>query len=629
MRGRFGIAGVVVMTALAAAPARAGQGAGDARSLYHKSEHRIRMRDGVELFTAVYRPKDESKTYPILMNRTCYSCRPYGEDEYPARVGPSAEMMREGYIVVYQDVRGRYMSGGTFDNMRPHVPGNTGTERVDESSDTYDTIEWLLANVPGHNGKVGMWGISYPGFYTAAALPEAHPALVAASPQAPIADFYFDDFHHQGAYTLSYFLITPVFGYQKEGPTAESWFPMAETETRDAYNFYLQLGALSNSKKYYGDDNFFWKELEAHPDYDQFWKSRNLLPHLKDIHTAVLTVGGWFDAEDLYGPLHIYRKIEDSSPGIANTIIMGPWGHGDWARGNGGPQVVGEISFGSEVGPFFQREVEAKFFRHHLKGEGETGLPEALSFDTGKRVWGHFDHWPPNEVKASKIYLGDGGSVALDAAPGADDRQAFSEYVSDPAHPVPDQEHTRLSMTPRSYMSANQQFASRRPDVLSFQTGPLEEDLTLAGPITAKLWVSTTGTDADWVVKVIDVYPSDTPRVDGTPPGVELGDYEQLVRGEIFRGRYREGFDNPKPFTPGEATEVDVPLQDVYHTFKKGHRLLVHVQSTWFPVFDRNPQTFVPNIFQAKDEDFVTATHRVHHTADRPSHLEVGVIESH
>ena len=610
------------------ASAREEGAAFDVAERYEKSEHMVPMRDGVDLFTAVYRPRDATSesTYPILLNRTPYSCAPYGEDQYRDVVGPSRAMMEEGYIVVYQDVRGRYRSEGSYDNMRPHEAGELP---IDESSDTFDTIDWLLEHVEGHNGRVGTWGISYPGFYAAAALPEAHPALVAASPQAPIADFFFDDFHHQGAYTLEYFLITPVFGYQKEGPTEEPWYEIVEPETADGYKFYLDLGPLKNADRYYGDDNFFWREIAEHPNYDDYWRPRSILPHLDDLHTAVMVVGGWFDAEDLYGPLKIHETIERENPGLFNTIVMGPWSHGDWSRSSG-PQVVGNIPFGEGISEYYQAEVEAPFFRHFLKdghppdGPG-PGLPEALVFDTGAKAWRSFETWPPEDAEADLLYFGDAQTIA-DDAPNEADAQPFSEFVSDPAHPVPDSEEIRLVMTPRDYMTDDQRFASRRPDVLSFRSRILEDDLTIAGPITAHLYVSTTGTDADWIVKLIDVYPSEVPELEHAPEGVVLGDYEQLVRGEILRGRFRDGFETPIPFDSGVVTPVDLPLQDVFHTFKAGHQILVHVQSTWFPLFDRNPQTFVPNIFEAEADDFVPATHRVYHSAESPSHLVIRVL---
>ncbi|WP_169979436.1 CocE/NonD family hydrolase [Tautonia rosea] len=596
---------------------------------FEKTEHLIPMRDGVRLFTAIYHPRDASaeNPYPILISRTPYSCNPYGEDEYRPVIGPSKAMMEEGYIVVYQDVRGRFQSEGTYDNMRPHVPGELP---IDESSDAYDTIEWLLEHVEGHNGRVGMWGISYPGFYTAAALPEAHPALVAASPQAPIADFFFDDFHHNGAYTLAYFLITPVFGYQKAGPQDSRWFDIIDPRTRDGYKFYLELGPLKNAERYYGPENFFWRQIVEHPNYDEFWQRRAILPHLNGLSTAVMTVGGWFDAEDLYGPLNIYQTIERENPGTFNMLVMGPWGHGDWARNGDGPQVTGNIPFGEGLSSSYQEQVEARFFRHFLKEGNDPDdpgpdLPEALTFDTGRKQWHEFDQWPPATVTAAQLYFGNDRTLTANP-PEDEDRQPFSEFISDPNTPVPDSGEIRIVMTPRAYMTDDQRFATRRPDVLSFRSEVLESDVTLAGPMIARLFVSTTGTDADWVVKLIDEYPSDHPMEEHAPEGVEFGDYEQLVRGEILRGRFRNSFETPEPFVAGEVTPVELTLQDVFHTFKKGHRILVHVQSSWFPLFDRNPQTFVPNIFEADEADFTRQTHRVYHSPEFPSHLEISLL---
>jgi putative CocE/NonD family hydrolase len=591
--------------------------ASDLAARYEKREHRIEVRDGVQLYTAVYAPRGVTGSHPILLRRTPYSCGPYGPDAFPERIGPSAVLEEEGYIFVCQDVRGRYMSDGLYDNMRPHVPGDGS---IDESSDTYDTIEWLVRNVPGNNGKVGMWGISYPGFYTAAALPEAHPALVASSPQAPIADFFFDDFHHHGAFTLAYWLITPVFGYQKDERTPDDWFPIRRPATRDGYQFYLDLGRLSDT---YGPDNFFWRQLVEHPNYDEFWQSRNILPHLRNVDHAVMTVGGWFDAEDLYGPLNIYRTLERENPGAFNVLVMGPWSHGGWSRPRS-PHLVGNIVFGEDISGWYQREVEAPFFRHFLKGEGEPPSFEALVFDTGRKEWRAFPSWPPPSARPSRFYLRGDGSLSLE--PPTNSEAQHSEYVSDPNEPVPYTDAIRLVFTPRLYMTEDQRFASRRPDVIEFQTPLLEEDLTLSGEIVAQLEVSTTGTDADWVVKLIDVYPDDEPNDGHTPEGIELSGYELLVRSEVIRGRFRNSYERPEPFVPGEVTTVRLPLQDVFHTFKRGHRIMVQIQSTWFPLFDRNPQSFVPNIFEAEAGDFITATHRVHHSPARPTFLEVEVL---
>lgn len=599
---------------------------------YTKSEHRIPMRDGTELFTAIYSPKDKSREYPIMLKRTPYSCRPYGPEAKSNRIGNSKYMEEDGYIFVVQDVRGRWNSEGTYDNMRPHVPGDSA---VDESSDTYDTIEWLLANVPGNNGKVGISGISYPGFYSAAALPEHHPALVASSPQAPIADFYFDDFHHQGAYVLMYWGATSTFGFQHNGPTTENWVPRMNPRPRgNAYDFFMELGPLKNSESYQGRDNFFWKQLVEHPNYDEFWQRRSILPHLKDVQTNVMTVGGWFDAEDLFGPLNIYQSLEKNSddPDHFNVLVMGPWSHGGWSSASKETQV-GNIIFGEDINDTYQREVEAPFFRHFLKGEAWTPDFEALMFDTGKGEWKKFDQWPPSVAETVKVYLHpeQGLSGELPESGRMGDGQEYAEFVSDPAAPVPyrDKKDIAMRFTPRPYMTDDQRFATGRDDVLVFQSDVLESEVTLVGPLKAHLKVAVTGTDSDWIVKLIDVYPETGPNYPMPAQGVNLNGYQQLVRSEVLRARFREGFEKaPQPFVPGEITDVVVPLQDIYHTFKPGHRIMIHVQSSWFPLIDRNPQKYVDNIFKADADDFIKATHRVYHSADHPSYLEVQLLNS-
>lgn len=583
---------------------------------YDKSEVQITMRDGVKLFTAIYSPKDKSKTYPILMQRTCYSVAPYGPGQYKRLLGPSKYALRDGYIFVYQDVRGRWMSEGEFDNMRPNIPGNDRKNKtaVDESSDTWDTIDWLLKNVKGNNGKVGQWGISYPGFYTAAALPDAHPALKASSPQAPIADFFFDDFHHNGAFLQSYLAAFGVFGYQHDKPTSQSWYndKMArfqDVKVADGYDFNLRLGSLKNADEYH-HDNFFWKQTVEHPNYDAFWQQRSLLPHLNNVKHAVLTVGGWFDAEDLFGPLNIYKTIEKSSPGAMNSIVMGPWAHGQWSRADNGATTHNHIYFGDSINTFYQREVERRFFAYHLKGEGNFNAAEALMFDTGSRQWQRFDAWPPKGIPPLRLYFGEKGQLSVNKPL---NEQAVFEYISDPAKPVPYTSQIEgLTFTPRRFMSDDQRNAGRRPDVLTFETEPLESDILAAGEIMAKLKVSMTGSDADFIVKLIDVYPQDHEAYKHNEQNIVMGGYQQLVRSEVFRGRFRNSFEKPEPFKPNEPTDVNFRLQDVLHTFKKGHRLMIQVQSTWFPYIDRNPQKYVDNIYKANEEDFIKSTIRVY-----------------
>lgn len=583
---------------------------------YDKMEVTIPMRDGVKLFTAIYVPKDKTKSHPFLMKRTCYSVAPYGADKFPNSLGPSKYEMYDGYIFVYQDVRGRWMSEGVFDNMTPNIPGNDKKNKtaVDEASDTWDTIEWLLKNVKGNNGKVGQWGISYPGFYTAAALPDAHPALKASSPQAPIADFFFDDFHHNGAFLQSYLAAFAVFGYQHEKPTDKSWYDKEIMRfygqtVSDGYDFNLRIGPLKNATEKYHNDNFFWKQITEHPNYDEFWQKRNLLPHLKNVNHAVMTVGGWFDAEDLYGPLNIYKTIEKTSPNAKNSIVMGPWAHGQWSQPEQGKSTHNHIYFGDSINTFYQREVERKFFAHHLKDQADAKLPEALMFDTGKKEWRRFDAWPPKEIAPIKLYFGEKGRLSVNKPLS---EQAVFEYVSDPAKPVPYTSQTEgLIFTPRGFMSDDQREAARRPDVITFETEPLTEEITVGGEIMAKLKVAMTGTDADFIVKLIDVYPPNHPNYEHNPKNVVMGGYQQLVRHEVFRGRFRNSFEKPEPFKPGEITDVNFRLQDVLHTFKKGHRLMIQIHSTWFPYIDRNPQKYVDNIYNASEEDFIKSTIRV------------------
>ena len=574
---------------------------------YTKKEVHIKMRDGAELFTSIYSPKDTSKKYPIIMQRTPYNAGPYGSDKMKRSISPSETMMKEGYIVVYQDVRGRFMSDGLYDNMRGFVPNKKSKTDIDEASDTYDTIDWLVKNVANNNGNVGTWGISYPGFYATYSLLSNHPALKAVSPQACIADFFFDDFHHNGAYLLSYWKVTPLFGPQKKARTIEPWYTFTNTGTLDDYQFFLDAGPLSNLDKYYGADNEFWQQLKNHSSYDDFWQKRGILQHLNNIKPAVMTVGGWFDAEDLYGPLNTYSTIEKSSNNY-NTIVMGPWSHGDWAR-NSAKQVIGNINFGDSISSFYQKNIEANFFRHFLKnnGKGENTLPEAYVFDSGKKEWKTYDAWPPKNTEKKAFYMQDANLSQI-----AKKNFAFEEFVSDPKKPVPYSEDVKQQgLTPRKYMTDDQRFAARRPDVLVFETEVLADDTTLAGDILAQLQVATTGTDADWVVKVIDVFPNDEPETKEIAPHLKMSNYHMMVRSEVMRGRFRNSFSKPEPFVANEKTAVNVKLQDVFHTFKKGHKIQVQVQSTWFPLIDLNPQTFIENIFYAKPEDFQKQTHRV------------------
>jgi uncharacterized protein len=584
-----------------------GQGLEYVKAHYTKFEYRVPMRDGVKLFTCVYVPKDESQTYPMMMLRTPYSVRPYGVDQYRADLGPTPLFGKQGYIFVYQDVRGRTMSEGVFDNMRPHLATKRGPKDIDESTDTFDTIEWLLKHVPNHNGKVGQWGISYPGFYVAAGMIDAHPALVATSPQAPITDWFIgDDFHHNGAVFLPHnFNFFANFGHPRPEPTAKSPPPF-EHGTPDGYDFFLAMGPLSNADaKYFKGDIAFWTEAMKHGNYDDFWKSRNLRPHLKNIKPAVMTVGGWFDAEDLFGALEVFKNVEANKPPSKNHLVMGPWSHGGWSRSDG--ESLGYVKFNDKTGVYYREQIELPFFEKHLKGKVSPDLPKAQVFETGTNRWRKFDAWPPKASQPKSLWLGDAGRLV---AVVPENVSGFDEFVSDPAKPVPHTDKISIGMD-REYMVADQRFAARRPDVLVYSTDALTEDLTVAGPIEVELSVTTTGTDADWVVKLIDVYPSDLPDPDPNPTGVKLGGFQQLVRGEPFRGKFRNSFEKPEPFEPGKAATVKFTMPDICHTFRPGHKLMIQVQSTWFPLVDRNPQTFL-DIYSAKVEDFHKATHRVY-----------------
>lgn len=623
---RWAILGIVlaVAPAVAQTPDEAKTDREYVLANYTRFEHRIPMRDGVKLFTVVYVPKDTSKTYPMLLVRTPYGVGPYGPDFAPSRLQPSSLFWKAGYIFVQQDVRGRMKSEGTFLHARPHNPAKKSPTDVDESSDTYDTIDWLVANQPGHNGKVGQSGISYPGFYTACGMIDAHPTLKAVSPQAPVIDFFDgDDCRHNGAFLLAHNFR--FFGmFPKLNPRMYDKRDSRDPDygTPDGYRFFLDLGPLSNANQFLNNREPFWADQMAHGDYDDFCKVRNLRPHIKGIKPAVLTVGGWFDAEDLAGTISCYNRVAESSPQCPqNVLVMGPWVHGGWSRGDG--EALGPVKFNAKTAAWYREKVEFPFFEQHLKGVAATDrLPKAaLMFETGTNRWRRFDTWPPAEGK--KVTFSFGAQQALTTAkPPAGD--AFDEYVSDPAKPVPYIE----KMSPRmenDYMTADQRFAGRRPDVLVYQTPVLTEDLYVSGPIEVELHVSTTGTDSDFVVKLIDVYPDDYPDPDPNPTNVRMGGYQQLVRGEPFRGKYRNSLSKPEPFEPGKATTIKFALPDVCHAFRSGHRIMVQVQSSWFPFIDRNPQTFC-DIYAAKPADFRKATQRVYRSEEMPSGVTLRVV---
>lgn len=610
-------------------PALAAADAASIRERYTKHELLIRMRDGVRLHTAVYVPKDASprKRYPVLLLRTPYSVRPYGVDNYREWLGPR-ELEASGYIFVHQDVRGRFLSEGSFENVRPLLRGEPrGARRgspIDESTDAYDTIDHLLRWVPHHNGRVGIMGISYPGFYAAAALVGAHPALRAVSPQAPVCDWFAgDDFHMNGVLQLApAFNFISFFGKPRPHPTRKRAQGF-EHDSPDGYAFFLELGPLANiDRRHFKSEIGFWKELMQHGTYDSWWQARDLSRALRaqSARTAVLTVGGWFDAENLFGTLRVFRAIEAGRPRAPSHLVLGPWSHGGWERSDG--DRLGPVSFGAKTSHHYQKTVERAFFEHHLHGRGKVDLPKAYLFETGTNTWRRHESWPPRGLRPRRLCFAPGG-VLREGTPA--EPSGFDEYPSDPAKPVPFTTITHVSMPPE-YMVDDQRFAGRRPDVLVYRSEVLEGDRTILGPVRVGLHVSTTGTDADFVVKLIDVYPGDHPDPRPNPAGVRMGGYQQLVRAWVVRAKFRGSLSRPEPLVPGKVTPLGLELPDVYHAFRRGHRIMVQVQSSWFPLLDRNPQTFV-DIYRAKASDFRKAIHRVYRNRQHPSCLEALVLD--
>ncbi len=596
----------------------------DLRAKYDKAEYMIPMRDGVKLYTQVYTPKDKSQGYPIMLFRTPYSVGHYGPQTTRRYLGPNWQFTEEGFIFVYQDVRGKLQSEGEFVVMKPVKPEKRSPQDTDESSDTYDTIEWLLENIPNHNGRAGQWGISYPGWQTVMGMIDAHPALKASSPQASPSDMWIgDDFHHNGAFRLMYTFGWLAWNAQaRTGPTQDRVRGF-DYGTPDGYKFFLELGPVSNvDKKYFHGLVPTWNEYMEHGEYDEYWKKQNVLQHLNNIKHPVLNVAGWFDAEDFYGPMSIYYTIEKKNPDNKSLLVVGPWLHGGWAQMDG--DALGNIRFDSKTGEYYRKEVEFPFFVYHLKDKGKMDLPEALVFETGSNQWKSYDRWPPKEAAEKNLYFHANGKLSF-ALPKEKSDSAYDSYVSDPNKPVPYTQEIRTSQG-HLWMVEDQRFAARRPDVLVYQTDVLTEDVTIAGPIIASLYVSTTGTDADWIVKMIDVFPGDYPDNKPNPCNVRMGDFEMLVGADVFRGKYRNSFERPEPFVPDKVTKIEYDLRDKYHCFRKGHRIMVQVQSTWFPLIDRNPQKFV-DIYQAKESDFQKATHRIYRSAEYPSCLKLRILK--
>lgn len=611
----------ILVVALWAAAAPSGARAEYVRSHYTKMEFRVPMRDGKRLFTQVYIPND-GKDHPILLHRTPYGLQPYGLDRYKTTLGPTEDFEKSGYIFAFQDVRGRFMSEGTFVHMRPHNPRKKG-KATDESSDAFDTIDWMVKNVPRNNGKVGAVGISYPGYYTSCAAIDGHPALKAVSPQAPIADWFWDDMHHHGAFVLPLaFNFMARIEVPRKGLITE-WPDRFDHKTADGYAFFMNLGPLSNAnKRHFKGDRAFWNDLVAHPNYDEFWQSRNILPHLKGVKAATLVVGGLFDTEDLFGTFATYQAMQNQNPKADVRMVVGPWMHGGWLRTDG--KQLGGADFGFKTAQTFRDTVELPFFEHHLKDAPAPDLPEALVFETGANRWRRFEQWPPKKAQPQRLHMASKGRLSV-AAPTASST-ASERFISDPAKPVP----YTMEVTNRwakKYMTEDQRFASWRPDVLVYRSEPLTEAVTVAGNMSAHIWLATTGTDADVVVKVIDELPGRMPGHKQRPKGQrDLGGTQQLVRGEVMRGRFRRSYEAPEAFVPNEPSLVRFELHDVLHTFKRGHRIMIQVQSSWFPFIDRNPQTYVESIFNAKPEDFQTQTHRVYRGDKTSSRIEFRIL---
>ena len=602
---------------------------------YTKTEQLITMRDGVKLFTAIYIPKDNSTGHPILMERTPYSCAPYGEANWKSYWNSYLiEYLKEGYIMVTQDVRGRWMSEGDFVNVRPFNPDKKTDEDIDEASDTYDTIEWLLKNIEKNNGKVGVFGISYPGFYSTMAAASNHPALIAVSPQAPVTNWFIgDDFHHNGAFFLMdgfgfYSALGSGFGVPHPRPTSVGLqtvgFPV-----HDNYKFYLETGPLSAFSILMGDSISFWKDLYAHPNYDSWWKARDARNATKNLKPAMLWVGGTFDAEDHWGAWNSYKAAENNNPGkVFNKLVMGPWYHGQWANNDG--THLGNVAFGSNTSEWYKKNMEIPFFNYFLKGKGDIeDIAEANIFITGANEWRMFTQWPPAAAVKKILYFQNGEKLDWTKS---EEKEGFSEYISDPSKPVPYTEDIHFVRT-RNYMTDDQRFADRRTDVLSFKTTVLQEDVTVTGVVTADLLATISTTDADFIVKLIDVFPDDLSYndidiySDKDPELIyPMGGYEMLVHGEVLRGRYRNSLEFPEPFVPGKIERIKFDIGDVAHTFLKGHRIMVQIQSSWFPLVDRNPQKYV-NIYKAEENDFQKATIRLYHNGKNASNLMLPVLE--
>jgi hypothetical protein len=617
--GAAAVAALAVAFAAAPSAQRTQPADYDVRAHYQKRELFIPMRDGVKLFTIVYVPRDTAQRYPILMTRTAYGIAPYGAAEYRAVLGPNNDFATEGYIFVYQDTRGKFKSEGEFVHHVPYVKDST---KPNESTDTYDTIDWLVKNIPNNNGRVGQWGISWAGWEVSQGMIDAHPALKASSPQAPPQDQFFgDDYHSGGAYQLMYGFNWMSTNARARTAPSERPVERFDYGTPDGYQFFLNLGAAANAQKYFADEVPTWNDHMTHGTYDEYWQARNVPKDLVNIAHPVLIVAAWFDAQDFWGPFRMYRALKEKNPSNKTTLVVGPWLHGGWSRGPG--DTLGNISFSSKTAERYRTEIELPFFNFYLKDKGTLKLADTIAFETGANRWHDLDAWPPKNVRPRNLYLQSAGRLSY-TPPVEPGDAAVDCYVSDPHKPVP----YSAEITPiegHLFMVEDQRFAATRPDVLVYQTDPLVEDLTIAGPVEATLNVSTTGTDGDWVVKLIDVYPGDAPDPQPNPANVRMGGFQMLLTSDILRAKFRNSMSAPEPMVPNQPTTLKVVLGDRYHTFLKRHRLMVQVQSSWFPMFDRNPQTFV-DIYHAKDSDYRPAEQKVFRTASRPSFLALPVV---
>lgn len=581
---------------------------------YDRQEVMIPMRDGVKLNTVIFTPKVATEKYPFLLRRT-----PYGVSGASApNMGTYVkDMADDGYIFVYQDIRGRYKSEGTF-QMQRFSRDKKDPKAIDESTDTYDTFEWLLKNIPNNNGKAGMYGISYDGWTTMQGAIDPHPALIAVSEQATPSDMYLgDDFHHNGAFRLSYGF---EYAFMEEAAKTDSLFPFGKF---DLYDWYLQLGPLSNvNKQYFHNHIPTWNDFAAHPNNDAFWQKQSLAYRLDSPRVYTMHVAGWWDQEDFYGPQKAYATLEPKDRNHKNFIVLGPWNHGGWSGGAG--DRLGNISFDSATGPTFRKNIQARWFAYYLKGKGDGNFAEAITFQTGSNTWKTYNSWPPAEAVHQNLYFQPDGKLSFDKPTAT--TTAFDSYVSDPAKPVPyrtrpiEQTYGPGSRW-RTWLTEDQRFVHNRPDVLSWETAVLTEDVTITGNLLAQLYAATTGSDADWIVKLIDVYPAEYPK------DIKMGGYQFMIANDVFRGRFRNSFEHPSAITPNKVESYKIDLHSINHVFKKGHKIMVQVQSTWFPIIDRNPQTYMPNIFEAKESDFKAATQKIYRTPQFPSHIELSIMK--